>query len=219
MADLLREIDEELQRERMAALWHKYKYAIVTAATLLVLATASWTAWREHNLRQQYKRSAGFYAVASDAGKDGVAKAEALAGFAREFPGTGHAALAQFAAAREYLQAKKPAAAVALFDMLAKDETLSGPVRQYAELLSAQTQFDIAINDALQGQLERLAADGQPWRYTARALLGLYHGRKGARDKARMVYAGLADDENAPAALREQARDLARYYAIQDKKS
>lgn len=215
MTDLLREIDEELQRERMAALWHKHKRAVIVAALLLVLGTASVSAWRDHALNEQYRRSAALFALGSRPEQSDKALAEALTAFAKDKAGTGHAIPAWFAAAAAHRRAKDYAAAIAILDRLALDQTLSLPLRRYAELLAAQAQFDLGVNDALRAKLEVLAADGQPWRYSARALLGLYHARQGGAIKAGAIYRALTEDVNAPPVLREQARDLARYYALQ----
>ena len=45
MSDILREVDEELRRERYQKLWERYGIYVVGAALVLVLAVAGWRGW------------------------------------------------------------------------------------------------------------------------------------------------------------------------------
>ena len=45
MADIFREIDEEVRRDKAAELWKKYGWVVTSLAVLAVLAVAGWQYW------------------------------------------------------------------------------------------------------------------------------------------------------------------------------
>lgn len=49
---LLREVDEDMRRERMQALWKRYRNPLLGAVVLLVLVTAGSTMWESHREAQ-----------------------------------------------------------------------------------------------------------------------------------------------------------------------
>ena len=52
----IREVDEELQRERVARLWQRYGTIVVGAAVIVIAGTAGkvgWDAWQERQLTRQ----------------------------------------------------------------------------------------------------------------------------------------------------------------------
>ncbi len=42
MADIFREVDEEVRRDKAAEFWKKYQNWIIGAAVLIILATGGW---------------------------------------------------------------------------------------------------------------------------------------------------------------------------------
>ena len=63
MSDIIREVDEELRRERIEKLWQRYGVYIVAAAFLIVLAVAGWRAWDWYEIREAAKSGARFEAA------------------------------------------------------------------------------------------------------------------------------------------------------------
>jgi hypothetical protein len=215
MSDLLREIDEELQREHMAALWHKYKIPTLGFIALLVLGTASYSAWQDHKIATATKRSVALSTVLGTTTMTDPQKSEAFLAFATSNAGSGQAALARMAAINALLRDHKTAAAVQELDVLANDATAPSIARDYARLSKISVQFEQADPAQLRQQLAPLAADGQPWRYMARLLQGALLAKTGEPKMAQAVFGTLAEDQAAPTTLREQAKILARYYATQ----
>ncbi|MEJ0062839.1 MAG: tetratricopeptide repeat protein [Alphaproteobacteria bacterium] len=215
MTDLLREIDEELERERMLVLWNKYNKPIIIAIAALLIGTASYSAWNGHRLQGDVSRSVGLNAIISRIDQKDEEKAEAFAAYAGEFPGTGHAVLAKIAAARAYLDAGQAPKALTILDGLTREEGAPEYIRQYAALLWVEAQLDTGDAVALRQKLTPLIADQQPWRFTARTLLGLLYGKNGDNAKAREIFQALEAEAEIPDGLREEAHDLARYYATQ----
>ncbi len=213
MADLLREIDEELQRERMLALWSKYKTLVMTLVLGLVVGTASYSAWQEHTATAKIKRSVALYdMLASKTGSERD-KLESLQGFMGEFPGKGQTIMARFVAADIHVRAGALPQAVAMLESVALDKTVSDLLRQYAGVLAIQVQLDTGDAAELRKKLEPFAAEGRPWRYAALAMQGMLLAKGGDLAAAEKIFAALADNPAAPGSLGEYASDLSNYYA------
>lgn len=215
MSDLLREIDEELRREHMAALWHKHKYVVMAVLGLLVLGTASYSGWQEHKEKTEVSRSVALGSVGTAPNLDDLQKSEAFMAFAKSNPGTGQAALARMNAVGALIRAGKKDDALRELDALANDPATPALAQSYARLVRVELQFDTGDLVQLRQELAPLAEDGQPWRYTARFLQGTLFGKHGDAKTARDIFTALAVDPNAPVSTRDMAKLLARYYGTQ----
>ncbi len=71
-------------------------------------------------------------------------------------------------------------------------------------------QIDDGNPETLMSRLEPLAADGNPWRYTARELQAVLALRSGDTARARELFTRLADDMDAPDSLRTRATEMLR---------
>jgi hypothetical protein len=213
MSDILREIDDELQREHMAALWHKYKIVVVGAIVVLLIGTASYSAWRDHDSQANIKRSVALGNITANVTTNEVQKSEALAALATEYPATGHAVLARFAAATALNKAGQTTAAVQALQTIIADAAAPALAQNYARLLLVELQFDSLPPEKLREMLAPLAVDGAPWRYPARLLQGVLLGKAGDHQTAATLFATLVADPSVTSAIREQAKLLARYYA------
>ena len=60
LADIFREIEEDLRRDKAAEFWKRYGRYIVGAAAFVVAATAGYVGWKEYQLRQQLEYSERF---------------------------------------------------------------------------------------------------------------------------------------------------------------
>ena len=55
MSDIIREVDEELRRERMMKLWERYGIYVVAVAVLVVVAVGGWRVWEWYSTREAGK--------------------------------------------------------------------------------------------------------------------------------------------------------------------
>ena len=71
-------------------------------------------------------------------------------------------------------QAKQEAeSAAAAFEAIAKESGLDPLLADYAQLQAAMLRLDSASWTEMQNRLNDLAAESNPWRFSARELLGL----------------------------------------------
>ena len=58
MSDLLREVDEAVRADNMKRLWDEHKVAIIAGVTALILGTASFSVWKNIELKKNQENTA-----------------------------------------------------------------------------------------------------------------------------------------------------------------
>lgn len=208
MADVFREVDEELRRDRAEQLWKKYGTYIVAVALGIVLAVAGLQGWRAYQ-QSQREELAAQYAAAQELVQSGDTTA-GLAGFAAmgEVGAGGYRGLAALREAALRAESGDTAGAIAIWDRLAEDSGLGVGFRQVAALLSVMHQVNEGDPAALQARLAPLTGPGQAFRATALELSAVLALRAGDRETARSHYRALADDREVPTGLRGRATQM-----------
>lgn len=209
MADIFQEIDEELRRERLEKLWQRHGKLVIALAAAAVVGTAIYVGWQRYqeNRRLALAEQYGAAVALADPGTGDLAKADAaLAQLAEQ--GGGYGALAALERAAAKAKAGDLEGAAAIYDGLAKDTGAPAILRDLALLLKAMRLLDSGDPAALTASLEPLTAPANPWRFSARELIGLLALKSGNQAQATEVFSRLADDQSAPAALRARAAEL-----------
>ncbi|MEE8499161.1 MAG: tetratricopeptide repeat protein [Kiloniellales bacterium] len=208
MADIFKEVDEELRRDNLAKLWKKYGRAAIGLALAIVLAVAGVQGWRAYDLDRRGTLSDRYGAALDLAqGGDTAAGLNGLIDLSEPDAG-GYAGLAAFEEARLRVASGDTQGAIRVWDQIAADSGLGQGFRNVAAVLSVMHQIDSGDATVLRGRLEPLAGDGAPFRATARELLALIALRQGDRAGARELYTRIADDREAPSGLRARAAQM-----------
>ncbi len=210
-SSLLNEINEDLQRQRLGALWKRFGVYVVGGAVALVLGTAAYNGWHYVHVRDAQESSGALYRILSDAGMDDAQRASALDSFATNHPGDPQAALARLNAARAYLDDDKTDQAVAAYDAVAGDSSVDPVLRQLATLLAVQTNMDRGEPGPLVAQLEPLLGKG-PWQLLAKEYTAHLALKVGDKAKARRLFQELTNEaaEKAPTIV-GRATDMLRW--------
>lgn len=208
MADIFQEVDEEVRRDRAAALWKRYGIYVLGAAVALVLATAGWTAWRHYRNQQLADAGTQFTSAMLLANQGQEAEAAKVFAEVSAGPAEGYAFLARLETAALKLRSGDRAGAIATYDAVAADAAVPATYREAATLLSVMQQVDEGDPKALAERLGPLAADGNPWRFNAREMQGVLASRAGDTARARGLFKALSEDAAAPAALRARAAEI-----------
>ncbi len=208
MADIFKEVDEDLRRDNAAKVWKKYGALIIGAAVVVILAVAGLQVWRAYDLDQRGKRSDQF-ATALDAAATGdtVSAQEALRGLSDPTAG-GYRGLAAFEEARLRADNGDIDGAIVIWDRLAETSSLGESLQAAAVILSVLHQIDTGDAQALRQRLEPLTTEGQAYRAAALELSALLALRQGDQEAARTLYSSIADDRNAPAGARGRATQM-----------
>lgn len=201
----IREVDEELRRDQLKALWDRFAPLIIGVCVLVVAVTAGYRGWIWWQERQAAQAGDRFTAALEEIESGDKAKGEAdLAAIAAE-GGSGYAILAQLRLAGIKAAAGASDEAIALYNEVAADSDASEPTRALANIRAAILMLDTGD---LAGARERAAAldvAGNPWRHVAREVLGLAAYKSGELAEARTYFSALQEDAETPADLWSRA--------------
>jgi hypothetical protein len=201
------EVDEEVRRDQMQALWRRYRYLGIGAVVVLLLGVGGYEGWKRYQAEKNESAGRAFIAAQMQA-QDGRA-AEAAQAFGALARGghAGYGQLAAFQQAGQLLRAKDIAGAVAAFDAIAGNSEMPPELRDLARYYAALNGMDILPPEEAKRRLEAVAP-ASPWSGAARELLALVELKAGDRMAARKRLAELADDGNAPLGVRGRATEL-----------
>ena len=207
---LLREIDEDLRRERYALLWKRYGWVIIALVVALVAGVAGYEAWRGYQKRLHAESGERFAAAATVAEVDPARAAAAFAELAEDAP-PGYEILARLREAALHVEQNDVAAAAAAYDSLA-GSTGDPLYSELAVILRVMTAMESAVAPAdaaeLSEQLAPLTAADRPWRYSAREMSAHLALRADETERAREILTELSNDVQAPEGIRARAEAM-----------
>lgn len=208
---LLREIDEDLRRERYAKLWKQYGNQLIAALILVLAVVIGYMIWQDRAESRRADASERLAEAMQLANKDKEAAESKLRAIASDAP-PGYAMLAAFRQAALLANADRDqnAARAAYQDL---QRSLTDPIyRDLAVLLETMVvlhQETVPIDaDAIRGKLQSLTLNTNAWRFSAREFLALLALKSGQTAEAKDQLGALAADPQTPAAMRERAQQI-----------
>ncbi|WP_020175799.1 tetratricopeptide repeat protein [Methyloferula stellata] len=204
MADIFREVDEEVRRDKAVLFFEKYQFWLVGAALLIVAATAGWRIYDYYKTQAAEKASARYEAALQLAHDGKSAEAEAaFEAIAKDAP-AGYRALARLRAIDE-LSTHDQAAAIKAYETLASDPTYDSSLAAAARLRAAMLAIDTEDPKVFAQKVAAMAGPTGAFRYSARELLALAAFKQGDYEAAGRWLDEIVSDPNAPAGLRSRA--------------
>lgn len=205
----LREVDEELRRERATQVVARYGWWILGGVVLLIAGIGGFFWWQnERAERASAQGEALLNALdAAEAGNRNAAAAR-LAELA-ESSSPGYRAAALFARANSQLGANNVAAAVATYGSIAGNEDFAEPYRHAALVRQTALEFDRLPPQQVVQRLSQLARPGQPFFGAAGEMVGVAYLRMNRADLAGPLFGRIGRDETVPASLRTRAIQMA----------
>lgn len=204
MADIFREIDEDVRRDRAIDFWKRHGNLMIGLALLAVVAMAGWKgyeAWRTGKAEAAGARFEDALQLAKD-GKPEEAE-KAFSDIARDAP-AGYQSLARFREASELVKSDR-AKGLAAYQALAADASLPATLRDVARLRAGLLMVDTATPAELKTALEPLLAAGNVFAANARELIGLAALKAGDYEGAGKAFDEIATDRQAPPSLKQRA--------------
>jgi hypothetical protein len=208
---IFQEIDEDLERQRMEALWKRYGGWIVAAAVIVILTTASYTAWHSWRIGEEQKATGELIDMLAKPPADSNQEIADLQSFAEKNRGETQATFAQLQAAELADKNGDIKQAIAIYDAIAGNTKTDPAFRQLADLLAVQAQMDTGDPLALQKRLQPLLADNAPWRYSAMEYDAFLALKAGDKPKAKQLFTELSQDAAAPQSIGARATDMVRF--------
>lgn len=207
MADIFREIEDELRRDNLLKLWQRYGRYIIAAAVVVAAAAALVVGWRQYEARQREAEGVRYSAALALVGQ-GKDKA-AVGAFNAIIANTagGRAVLARFEAASLEAKSGDVAGAIKLYAAIAANDDNPKIYRDLATLLAARFTLDKDPKQAIT-RLKPLVDPTNPWYPTAVELTAAAALKTGDKAAALADYQHLADDLKAPAGARARAAEM-----------
>jgi len=209
---VFQEVDEELRRARMHALWKAFGKYIIAGAAVIVLLVAGREGWRAYVHSQQEQQSTVYDETLKAAGETTRDGGDALAVWQAALPKLkgGYEALAGLRTAGIALtegKADDALAAYAAVEASKADQSL----KELASLLAAMVQISHKGDlDAARARLSALVGKDHPWSHSATEQLALLDLRAGDLDSASSRFSTLASDNETPASIRSRANEFSR---------
>jgi hypothetical protein len=205
MADIEREIAEDLQRQQLALFWQENGNWIIGGVIGAVLMTAVMTWYRQYTHDHNMRETAQLIEIMNDAD---VGKLSAYAAKADR----NHAALARFDEAALYAKRGDSAKASALYAQIEGTTGLDRVYRDLARLLRISQTIEQEDPGRLHQELEPLKAPKSAWRFTALEMDALVYARQGKLKEAADDLAEIAGDSASPVDERTRATTLRELY-------
>jgi len=207
VSDIFREVDEDLRRDRATELAKKYGPYFIGFAVAIVLGTLAYQLWQDWDLARRTERSEA-YAAALQLVADGETEAALAALQELGEPDGGYGTLATFERARLLAAEGRRDEALAQWEILAAGEAGGPALEGAARLFFAMHLIDDGDPAELRTMLQPLMVAGNGFRPLAMELDAQLAVREGDREKARQIYAEIADDLTAPPGLRARAAQV-----------
>ncbi len=202
--NIFAEVDEDLRREELLKQWDKYGVYIIIAAVLVVLSVGGYKGYNWWQYKLGVESGTAFYTAENlllEKKND-----EAMAAFskiAKEGP-AGYQTLAKLEMAAVEMRKGNKKQAVAFYDEVSTNGA-DALLRDYAKIQAATLLVDDVKPEEIKRRVEGLNIDTNPWRYSARELLGLAAFRSGNLAESEKLFGQLVSDPTAPPEISKRA--------------
>jgi hypothetical protein len=203
---MAQEIEEELRREQLLKLWDKYGVYALGVVLAVVIGVGGWKYFQHQQTEANEGASTQYIIALNDLGGKRVLEGQkGLEALAADAP-AGYAALARLRLASQQGADGNILDALKGYEGVANDEAVDPMLRDFARLQIAMLKFDTALFSELRNQISSLTSDRNPWRYSARELLGMGAMKAGLGVEARSHFSRLLADSTTPPSIAERAR-------------
>ncbi len=205
----LREVDENLRRDRMRDFAKQYGAWLIAAVILFLAASGGWIYWQHYQQQRSEQQVEQLAQVYKDIGTGSTTSAaqqlDTLSNSGRKAVG----ASAKFVRAALALEQNDLKAATARYRELANDNSLPQPYRDIALIRQTALEFDQIPPQEVISRLAPLAKPGTPWFGTAGEMTALAMIKQGNKSEAGRLLAAIAKDKNVPESIRDRTLQIA----------
>jgi|GEM_PF-81519 len=210
----VREVDEELRRDRVTGFMTRYGYYVIGGIVLLLAAIGGWIWWQHRQNVAAGEQSEKLIQVIEQIERNnaqGAAPAiDELAGSNRQ----GYRIAALFARANAQISTNAIPAAVETLKTIAGDGDAPQPYRDAALIRQTQLELDNLPPGEVEQRMRPLAQAGNAWHGTAGELLAVALIRQQKLPEAGRVFEAIAKDKSVPETIRARAIQMASSLGI-----
>ena len=201
----IREVDEELQRDKALDFWKRWGLKLLAGAAALILGWGGWLYWIHRNDEARGLEAEKLAELVDNPTAPGV---KALTDVLDASDSSGTRAASLMTQAAIALSKKDSKGAVALYAKVAADKDVSQPWRDLATIRQTAIEFDTLKPDEIVTRLKPLAVSGNPWFGSAGELTALAYARMGKGADAAKMFEAISKDEKVPETLRGRAKAM-----------
>ncbi|MFN3868469.1 MAG: tetratricopeptide repeat protein [Hyphomicrobiaceae bacterium] len=205
---LLRDVQEELRRERMQELWNRYGTYFLVGALGILAAIGATRYYIDSKARAAAAAGADYEKALALISQSKPADAMAALDTLAKTGPKGYAALARLQLAAAHVKAGEKDKAAEVLKSLADDRSADSTLKSIASLQLASMKVGDGAFTEVENRLNDLAADTSPFRANARELIALGALKAGRSDTARAALEQILADPSAPQGARNRAQVL-----------
>ena len=210
----VREVDENLRRDRMNELAKKYSGWITAAVILFLGAAGGFIYWQNNRVEQSGRQVEQLSQVFSDVGAGNTSAAPKQLDELANSGSKAVRASALFTRAALALQQNDVKLATAKYREIAQDDGLPKPYRDAALIRQTALEFDSLKPEEIIARLRPLAEPGNPWFGSAGEMTAMALIKQGKKAEAGQLFARIARDKQVPETMRARAVQIARTLGV-----
>lgn len=207
--EFLREVDDELRRDRLTSIWSRYGRWIIAGVLGALALFAAYLFWRNYQEnvagREGEQLQSAYDALAAGRPADAAKQLEELTKSSSD----GHRALALFTQADVLLERNDLKGAAAKFGAIVADDEVAPAFRDLALVRRTSAEYDTLAPQVVIDRLRPLAVPGNAYFGSAGEMVAAAYLRTGRRDLAGRMFGQIAREESVPATLRQRAVQMA----------
>ncbi len=210
----VREVDEELRRDRVSSFMTRYGWYIIGGVVLVLAAIGGWIWWQHRQSVEAGQQSEKLIRVVDQIEKNNAkgaaAEIDELAASDRQ----GYRLAALFARANAQISTNSIPAAIETLKSIASDGDAPQPYRDAALIRQTQLEMDNLPPDQLVQRMQPLAQPGNAFHGSAGEMLAVGLIRQQKLQEAGRVFEAVAKDKSVPETIRARAIQLASSLGI-----
>jgi hypothetical protein len=205
----LREVDENLRRDRMENFAKTYGKWLIAAVVLFLAAVGGYLFWQNQQQEKAAAQTEELTSIYNDIGAGKVDAAKKRLQPLEKADNDVVRALALLTEAAIALDSNDRAAALAKYRAVSGDTGLPDAYRNLALIRSTALEFDQMKPQDVVSRLGPLTKPGEPWFGSAGELTAMAYLKQGQKDKAARLFAAIANDKQVPDTIRTRAAQIA----------
>ncbi len=205
----VREVDENLRRDRVRDFFRDNKGALI-GAVILFLAVSGGIIWfQQHRLQRSEAEVEQLAQIYKDIGTGNTSKVPQQLDDLSHAGSKGVSATALFTRAAFALQQSDTKSATNIYKQIASDSSLPQPYRDAALIRQTALEFDQLPPDQVITRMQPLTQAGNPWFGSAGEMTALAMIKQGKKQQAGQLFATIAKDKTVPQSIRDRSIQIA----------
>jgi hypothetical protein len=205
----VREVDENLRRDRLRDFLKAYGSWLIAAVVLFLAASGAFIWWKQHQEQRSEGQVEQLAQIYKDIGGGNAGQAPRQLDQLSKDGSKAVRASALFTRAALALQQNDVKLAIGTYKSIAGDDSLPEPYRHAALIRQTALEFDQLQPQQVIDRLAPLTKTGEPWFGTAGEMTALAMLKQGKSREAADLYAAIAKDRDVPESIRARAVQVA----------